>query len=74
MGNNIQDGDRAKWVPATATSCDTSSLSPDRIASGTVGETGETINTFAVVGLYSLCYKWNYRQQHVNHQLSPTPY
>ena len=59
-GVNIQDGDWVDWVPESATDCDpTHTRGADRAFVGS----NAAVPTFTTVGVYVLCYKFNFNEQ-----------
>eukprot|EP00966_Prymnesium_polylepis_P297182 6866369-Prymnesium_polylepis.1 len=67
-------GDIARWVPASLTSCDVGSLSANQNVQGYVGGDGSAGFYFTALGLYHLCYKWNFKEQEISGYASPSPF
>ena len=59
-GVNVAIGDRVRWVPIGATTCNTNGLDARTYSTSTVGINGSVDVSVPDAGLYVMCYQWKY--------------
>lgn len=70
-GVNIQNGDFVDWVPESATGCGPTHV---RGAERSFVGSSSAVPTFTHVGVYVLCYKFNFREQPFPSLHGPSPF